>query len=203
MVNSQQCTSYIKANGHSAFRNFTTSLEEQLENFSYIYDNIVIVCIGTDRSTGDSLGPLIGYKLKNLRFDNVYVYGTLEKPVHAKNLEDTLKHIHDTHNKPLIIAIDACLGKMDHIGYVTITKGSLKPGAGTNKELPAVGDISIMGIVNVGGFMEMLVLQNTRLDIVMKMADIISSGIKYVLWKKFNKGVHVSVPDSAKSSVVQ
>ena len=24
---------------------------------------IIFVCIGTDRSTGDSLGPLIGYKL--------------------------------------------------------------------------------------------------------------------------------------------
>ncbi len=25
---------------------------------------IIILCIGSDRSTGDSLGPLIGYKLK-------------------------------------------------------------------------------------------------------------------------------------------
>lgn len=25
---------------------------------------ILFLCIGTDRSTGDSLGPLIGYKLK-------------------------------------------------------------------------------------------------------------------------------------------
>ncbi len=203
MVNSQQCTSYIKTNGHLAFRQFTTTLDEKLEKYSCMYNDIVIVCIGTDRSTGDSLGPLIGYKLKNLRFENVHVFGTLEKPVHAKNLEDTLNHIRRTHNKPLIIAIDACLGKLDHIGYITISKGALKPGAGTNKELPEVGDISIMGIVNVGGFMEMLVLQNTRLDVVMKMADVISSGIKYVLWKKFNKGVHVSVPETVQSSVVQ
>ena len=28
---------------------------------------VVILCIGTDRSTGDSLGPLIGYKLKEMQ----------------------------------------------------------------------------------------------------------------------------------------
>ena len=38
----------------------------------------------TDRATGDSLGPLIGYKLQSLPYQNIYVHGTLEKPVHAK-----------------------------------------------------------------------------------------------------------------------
>ncbi|MNN53765.1 hypothetical protein D3C81_1685430 [compost metagenome] len=35
----------------------------------------------------------------------------------------------------------------------------------------------ITGIVNVGGFMEYLVLQNTRLSLVMNMADVIARGI--------------------------
>lgn len=26
-------------------------------------DDVIIICIGTDRSTGDSLGPIVGYKL--------------------------------------------------------------------------------------------------------------------------------------------
>ena len=29
-------------------------------------DGVVFLCIGTDRSTGDSLGPLLGYKLKDV-----------------------------------------------------------------------------------------------------------------------------------------
>jgi hypothetical protein len=41
----------------------------------------------------------------------------------------------------------------------------------------------ITGIVNFGGFMDFLVLQNTRLNIVMKIADLIATGIRYVLWK--------------------
>ena len=55
--------------------------------------------------------------------------------------------------------------------------GPVKPGAGVNKELPAVGDIHITGIVNVSGFMEYFVLQNTRLHLVMKMAKTIANGI--------------------------
>ena len=35
---------------------------------------IIFLCIGTDRATGDSLGPLIGYKLKNIKRKNIYIY---------------------------------------------------------------------------------------------------------------------------------
>lgn len=44
---------------------------------------ILFLCIGTDRSTGDSLGPLIGYKLREKGMKNARVLGTLEEPVHA------------------------------------------------------------------------------------------------------------------------
>ena len=63
------------------------------------------------------------------------------------------------------------------MGTIKISQGALKPGAGVNKQLPPVGDFHVTGVVNVGGFMEYLVLQNTRLFTVMKMVDIISSGI--------------------------
>jgi putative sporulation protein YyaC len=63
------------------------------------------------------------------------------------------------------------------VGFVNLAPGSLKPGAGVNKDLPSVGQLHITGIVNVGGFMEYFVLQNTRLNIVMKMATLISKGI--------------------------
>ncbi|MFD2215358.1 spore protease YyaC [Metabacillus endolithicus] len=137
---------------------------------------IVFVCIGTDRSTGDSLGPLIGTSL-NKELSHFHVYGTLKDPVHAVNLKETLETINEKHRNPFIIAIDACLGRMKSVGFMEIAKGSIKPGAGVNKELPAVGDMHITGIVNISGYMEFLVLQNTRLHLVMSMADIISNGI--------------------------
>ncbi|MDT3700044.1 MAG: spore protease YyaC [Thermincola sp.] len=136
----------------------------------------ILVCIGTDRSTGDSLGPIVGTKLQEINHQYFKIMGTLENPVHASNLPQYL-HIIEEFKNPFVIAIDACLGNIDNIGYINIGEGSLKPGAGVNKHLPAVGDLHITGVVNVGGFMEYFVLQNTRLHIVMKMAKIISDGI--------------------------
>lgn len=141
---------------------------------------LITFCIGTDRSTGDSLGPLVGWLLQKKQPYNSFIYGTIDKPVHAINILETLNEIKMCFNNPLIIAVDACLGKLDSVGYVSITHGSLKPGAAVNKNLPAVGDLSISGIVNVGGFMEYFVLQNTRLSFVMQMADRIAQVIAEV-----------------------
>lgn len=147
------------------------------------YSSIVFVCIGTDRSTGDSLGPLVGYKIENIKYKGVYVYGSLNSPVHAKNIHDIMSNIYSKYHKPFVIAIDACLGRSENIGYITVGNGSIKPGSGVKKDLAPVGDMFITGIVNFGGFMDHIVLQNTRLNVVMKMADIISASIKHVLWK--------------------
>ncbi|MEW6662009.1 MAG: spore protease YyaC [Bacillota bacterium] len=138
---------------------------------------LVVVGIGTDRSTGDSLGPLVGTKLRSLNLDEVWVYGHLDEPVHAGNLEEKLQLITAVHVNPLVIAVDACLGQSDSIGSLTLAPGPIKPGAGVNKTLPLVGEIHFTGIVNVGGFMEYFVLQNTRLSLVMKMADVIAQAI--------------------------
>lgn len=151
---------------------------------------IVILCIGTDRSTGDSLGPLVGYQLERSlkHFPGISLWGTLENPVHAKNLSEKLQEIYAAHPNPFIIAIDACLGRMDRIGYIKVGYGPLKPGAGVNKDLPSVGNIHVTGIVNMSGYMEYLVLQNTRLSLVMKMAETIADGIRYSLWKLGYRG---------------
>ncbi|MFJ5718101.1 spore protease YyaC [Neobacillus sp. NPDC093127] len=138
---------------------------------------IVFVCIGTDRSTGDSLGPLVGTLLEEKELKSFYVYGTLDKPIHAVNLAEKIAEIHTKHVHPYIVGIDACLGRIKNVGNIQVGNGPVKPGAGVNKDLPAVGDIHITGIVNVSGFMEFFVLQNTRLNLVMKMAKTIASGI--------------------------
>ncbi|WP_425448762.1 spore protease YyaC [Dethiothermospora halolimnae] len=159
------------------------------------YNDIVIVCIGTDRSTGDALGPLVGHKLNSIlkRYPDIYVIGTLENPVHAKNLNEKINYIEDNHDSPFIIAIDACLGKQDRIGFISIGKGPLKPGAGVNKDLPQVGHIHITGVVNLGGFMEYVILQNTRLSTVMNMADIISRSFNTAFWKYYKSNNHVRI----------
>jgi putative sporulation protein YyaC len=142
--------------------------------------DIVILCIGTDRSTGDALGPLTGSKLQTLH-QYPHIFGTLADPVHATNLPDTLRSIASHFANPYLIAVDACLGRLENVGCVTLGLGPLRPGAAVNKDLPPVGDACITGIVNVGGFMEHLVLQSTRLSLVFNMAEVIAYGLAYGL----------------------
>ena len=96
----------------------------------------IILCVGSDRSTGDSLGPIIGYKLKKSMQCDFYVYGDLTHPVHAANLAKYMECINQTFINPYIIAIDASLGRKDHVGLITLGTGPLRPGLGVKKKLP-------------------------------------------------------------------
>jgi len=160
---------------------------------------IDIVCVGTDRSTGDSLGPFIGSALVKRQEEgllpfNVTVHGTIHDPVHALNLADTLQEIHNSARDSTVIGIDACLGRVKSVGYISVKRGPLHPGTGVNKSLPLVGDYHIVGVVNVAGFMEHVVLQNTRLSLVIQMADVITEALTMCL------GNHLSEAEVAPGS---
>ncbi|TSB47529.1 spore protease YyaC [Alkalicoccobacillus porphyridii] len=160
---------------HASHEPFADKIFSYCQNVSN--QNMVILCVGTDRSTGDSLGPLIGSKLEAMSLHHFSVYGTLKYPVHAMNLTERLEDIKKKYMNPYIIAIDACLGQQMNVGSLTLQEGPLYPGAAVQKKLPEVGDIHITGIVNVGGAMEFYVLQNTRLHVVMSMAESIAQSI--------------------------
>lgn len=145
------------------------------------WTEIVFLCIGSDRVTGDCLGPYIGHLLHPHETGHIFVYGTLSCPVHALNLKKTSSLITRLHPHALVIAIDASLGQKKHLGYVTIGNGALYPGAGVQKNLPPVGDIHITGIVNIAGMLEHLTLQTTRLSTVVALADVIAGGILKIL----------------------
>lgn len=158
-------------------------LSKEIINILKNNREIIILCIGTDRSTGDSLGPLVGDKLKFLLRNKIILLGNLENPVHAKNISKALRKIKSSYSNPYIIAIDACLGSVQNVGNIIIESKPIFPGSAMNKNLPPVGDLSITGIVNVSGALEFMVLQNTRLFTVMKIADIISKGLYHSIIK--------------------
>lgn len=148
--------------------------------------HVVIVCVGTDRSTGDAFGPIVGSKLESSTgLQGLRVYGTLNNPVHAVNLSSVLADINSEFSvPPFILAVDACLGKFDHVGHIILERGPLRPGAGVKKSLPEFGDYTLTGVVNVCGFMEYFVLQNTRLGIVMRMGEVVAESLCQA-WQRF------------------
>ncbi|MDF2960474.1 MAG: hypothetical protein K0S39_2209 [Paenibacillus sp.] len=140
------------------------------------YTEIVIICIGTNRYSGDSLGPLVGSRLSE-RLEGhpyVHIYGTLDKPVHALNMQKTLTLIANKHSRAYIIAIDACLGQFYKIGTLQLVEEPLQPGVSLNKQLPPIGHIHIKGIINNFGPLNHKVLEHTSLTFVQEMSAVIS-----------------------------
>lgn len=99
------------------------------------------MCVGTDCAVGDSLGPLVGTSLKSLRLPGLLVLGTLDRPVHAENLDEAILEAEEASSRPLVIAVDACLGRPERVGTVAPVAGALRPGAGVGKSLPPVGHV--------------------------------------------------------------
>ncbi|KKI92265.1 sporulation protein [Bacillus sp. SA1-12] len=135
--------------------------------------DVVLLCIGSDRYVGDSLGPLVGTMLKESQVP-FRVYGTLEEPVHAFNLKGIVKEIKKQFKKPLIISVDASIGKENQVGYILFKEGPLIPGKAVEKMLPAVGDYHFVGIVNyIDPLPTTQFLNDTRLFTVMNLAKTI------------------------------
>ena len=173
---------------------------ENRESFTHIAQFIksnlnskpIVLCIGSDRCIGDCLGPLTGTFLSKLNL-KCQIYGTLEKPVHAINLKDTVMQIKERYPKHQIIAVDACLGEKSYIGYIHAKLGSIHPGKGIGKKLIPVGDLSIVGIVDTielndfnnasfedefaFAYNDFFPMLNIRLNFVMKMAEVITKGL--------------------------
>ena len=184
---------YDTANGFAAEKlagRFLQMLEEEMRHQKKT--DILFLCIGTDRSTGDSLGPLIGYKLAACGLDNATIFGTLDSPVHAVNLETCMEQIRTRFPNAVVVAVDASVGAWDQVGYVTLGKGSLKPGLGVRKDLEAVGDLFITGIVGCVQNGDPLMLQSIRLSVVMRLADCISHSL--VLGMKLIRGSGATIP---------
>lgn len=138
----------------------------------------VILCIGSDLSVGDSLGPVTGTKLKQqLAGLNCYVYGTLAKPITAHEVKYMNDFLRLTHPASPIIAIDAAVGNAGDIGLIRVAGRGLRPGSGANKRLTKVGDVSVMGIIAEQSVFNYSLFSATRLNVVYKMSEIIVDGV--------------------------
>lgn len=141
-----------------------------------ITTNTIIVCIGTDRCIGDCLGPIVGSMLED-KFFPLPVYGTIDNPIHALNLDAKLSFIKSKHENSKIIGIDACLGPPSKIGEIQIRDYPINPGKGVGKSLSPVGDISIIGIVDSSEIDEPFTTRNIRLSLIISIAKVITSSL--------------------------
>ena len=145
----------------------------------------IVVCVGSDLAIGDSLGPIVGsmlqYKTQGL---NTFIYGTLSAPVTAKEIGTIRTFLRETHRGEQVLAIDAAVGDKGDIGLIKLSDTPLLPGAGANKNLGAVGDVSIMAVVAEKSVSNYGLLNTTRLNLVYSMSEIISDAVAALLWER-------------------
>lgn len=108
----------------------------------------VYMCIGTEKVSSDSLGPRVGTLLNENLSTPIFVYGLCKQNITAENLCYCYKFIKKLHPNSAIVVIDAAVGTPEQIGKIQISAGGIAPGAATDKKLPQIGDMGIVGIVS-------------------------------------------------------
>ena len=136
----------------------------------------IILCIGSERATGDALAPLVGTLLRTKHNVPTYVYGTLETSVNAKNVEEYYQFIKAHHPGKKILAIDACVGAEEDIGFVKLTNTGLAPRSAIEKTNLSFGDYSLLAIVDKQ-FSDPLSIFTTRLSVVFELSKKIAAAI--------------------------
>ena len=145
---------------------------------AYLHGKIpVVVCVGSDLSIGDSVGPVCGSMLQQRKKSDLFIYGTLQNTVTANEVEYMHAFLRDTHPGAPIVVIDAAVGSAGDIGLIKLAEGGLQPGAGANKKLRRLGDVGIYGIVAEKSLFNYALLNLTRLKLVWQMADRIAEGV--------------------------
>jgi putative sporulation protein YyaC len=129
-------------------------------------DRIIMLCIGTDRSTGDAFGPLLGSRLR--RDGWPHVYGTLREPCDADRLPGVLAGLPADKT---VIAFDACLGSPANVGRYSVARGPLLPAEAVGKRLPAAGHYSAAAVVAARTAKPYHALMTAPLSLVMDMAE--------------------------------
>ena len=143
--------------------------------------NPVFLCIGTDKVFADSLGPKVGTLLNNAMQTPLFVYGMHGQNITAQNLDYAHRFVKQLHPNNQIVVVDAAVGENSQLGHVQISNGGIFPGAATNKNLPRVGDLSIIGIVAEKGMADFYTTSQQKNQLVAQVAQCIAGAILLAL----------------------
>ena len=137
----------------------------------------VYMCIGTEKVFSDSLGPRVGTLLNLAMYQPTFVYGLVEQNITAENLCKSYEFIKTMHPDSPIVVVDAGVGEASQLGRVQLCDGGILPGAATNKNLPEIGDVGIVGIVAERGMGDFYTLNSTKDKLVGDVAQFIAEAI--------------------------
>lgn len=133
--------------------------------------NILFLCIGSEKISGDSLGPMVGTMLKEKYNVPFPVIGTEEHPVNGVNISRYKEHIRKYFPNHKIIAIDAALGEKNDLWEIRFREGGIKAGGAVGTSNTMIGDIGILGVVGEKGTNALQTLLNASFPSVVNLAE--------------------------------
>lgn len=185
-MNNKNDKESINIKKRSFMQNFLNCIYEEKQNKDYF--ELVFLCIGTDRLIGDSFGPLVGTRLKELfekyNICNINIYGTLNENICYTNVDKWIKIINNNHPGACIVVIDAALSKETNIGNIYVKKEKMELASGLNRHKIIDGNIAIKAVVGKNYKLaktNFLSLQNVSLNDVINLSRIVAEGIYEVV----------------------
>ena len=79
---------------YNRYYKFIKELEVGVKDLSHIYSNVIILCIGTKKVLGDSVGPLVGENIKYLEKEKIKIYGVLGHTINFNNAKNIITNIY-------------------------------------------------------------------------------------------------------------
>ena len=163
--------STVKNYSHFQIENYALKWISTISE-SYFAHPIVIMCIGTDKHVVDCYGPLVGTLLQQVN-EKFIIFGTLDNPITAFNIEDSIKLAKRFYPDSLIICLDAAVSRTPKIGTIDVFSGPLKPGDALGKKFTPIGDFHLKGYVNYSEVShDTHFMNDTRLAVVYRMAQV-------------------------------
>lgn len=162
---------------------FVNNLKSKIDNKDKV---IIFLCIGTNKVSGDSFGPIVGTNLQKMLKDNkkIKVLGNMNNPINALNVKENIEYINKMYIDKYIIVIDSAVSDKNLIGEVFITRNKTILGKGINNKISEIGDISIKCSVckdEYSSINNFISLQNVPKRFIKNLADMVSTGICEVI----------------------
>ncbi len=169
---------------YNRYYKFIRELEVGAKDLNHIYSNVIILCIGTKKVLGDSVGPLVGENIKYLENEYIKIYGVLEHTINFNNAKNIIGDIYKNFDNPYIITIDSALGSKENMGQVILNKGYIKIGKALEKSICFYSNLNIKCVVgkNTNSMVNNLVeLKNVDIEEINNIVQIVSKGIENFL----------------------
>ena len=141
---------------------------------------LVVVCFGTPAIAGDSLGPEVGTILREDKNFPAFVYGTLDRPVTGRNMNEWISFVRETHKGAVLLAVDACLGEASNLGRISVRSDGVCPAAvgGKKSRFGDVGTIAVVGDKSGDALTELMQANAVYVsELAHKVADLIKSAV--------------------------